>query len=90
MKIEDWKKENNIVYTTTRQCLTHPGEFYLIPHNPNMCIEALVVYLAAFDGHKEIFMLGYNHDMPASTNTWAEHVNGIIAAYPSSTFTCGL
>lgn len=79
-------QENNIVYTTTRQCLVNPGEFYLIPYNPNMCIESLVVYLAAFDGHKEIFIIGANNDMSASNNDWAKQVGRVIDLYRSTNF----
>ena len=77
---------NNIVYTTTRQCLIHPGEFYLIPYNPSMCIEALVVYLAAFDGHKEIFFLGAINDTPASSSGWINQVGRVIDLYRSTNF----
>jgi hypothetical protein len=45
-----------------RNCLMHPGEFYLIPYNTLMAIEALVLWMAAFDGHKEIYAMGYNND----------------------------
>ena len=79
-------QEKNIVYTTTRQCLVNPGEFYLIPYNPNMCIEALVVYLAAFDGHKEIFIIGANNDMSASNSSWREQVGRVIDLYRSTQF----
>lgn len=84
--IESKYQEKNIVYTTTRQCLTHPGEFYLIPYNPNMCIEALVVYLAAFDGHKEVFILGANQDMLASNSAWLEQISRVIGIYRSTQF----
>lgn len=83
---EENYQEKNIVYTTTRQCLLNPGEFYLIPYNPNMCIEALVVYLSAFDGHREIFMLGANQDLNSTNNTWASQVGRIIDLYKSTQF----
>lgn len=79
-------QEKNIVYTTTRQCLIHPSEFYLIPYNPNMCIEALVVYLAAFDGHQEVFIIGANSDLTASNSDWARQVGRIIELYKSTNF----
>lgn len=78
---------NNIVYTTTRNCLVNPGEFYLIPYNTLMSMEALILWLAAFDGHKEIFMLGYNNLTPGVTSEWMSHVNSVIAAFPSVKFT---
>lgn len=78
---------DNIVYTTTRNCLVNPGEFYLIPYNTLMSMEALILWLAAFDGHKEIFMLGYNKLTPGATSEWMSHVNSVIAAFPSVKFT---
>lgn len=84
--IERNYQEKNIVYTTTRQCLIYPGEFYLIPYNPNMCIEALVVYLAAFDGHKEVFIIGANNDMSASNSDWIRQISRIIELYKSTNF----
>jgi hypothetical protein len=78
---------DNIVYTTTRNCLVNPGEFYLIPYNTLMAMEALILWLAAFDGHKEIFMLGYNNLTLGTTSEWMSHVNSVIAAFPSVKFT---
>ena len=79
-------QEQNIVYTTARQCLIHPGEFYLIPYNIIIALEALPLYLAAFDGHQEIFLLGYTNDTPAGNTAWKEHVGNVISAYRSTKF----
>lgn len=62
--------QDNIIYTTPRNCLKHPGVFYLIPYNPVLIKEALSLYLAAFDGHKEIFMIGYNNLSDIGNSTW--------------------
>ena len=78
---------DNIVYTTTRNCLINPGEFYLIPYNTLMAIEALILWLAAFDGHKEIFMIGYNNLTKGTTSEWMSHVNSVISVFPSVKFT---
>jgi hypothetical protein len=77
---------DNIVYTTTRNCLVNPGEFYLIPYNTLLPMEALILWLAAFDGHKEIFMIGYNNQTAGTTDTWATSVNRVIGVYPSVKF----
>jgi hypothetical protein len=77
----------NIVYTTTRNCLVNPGEFYLIPYNTLMAMEALMLWLAAFDGHKEIFMIGYNNLTKGTTSEWMSHVNTVISVFPSVKFT---
>ena len=78
---------DNIVYTTTRNCLVNPGEFYLIPFNTLMAMEALILWLAAFDGHKEIYMIGYNNLTKGATSEWMSHVNTVISVFPSVKFT---
>jgi hypothetical protein len=78
--------QDNIVYTTPRNCLKYPGVFYLTPYNPVLVKQAILLYLAAFDGHKEIFLLGYNQYTDAGNNAWSAHVEEVIKAYTSTKF----
>jgi len=78
--------KDNIIYTTPKQCLKHPGMFYVIPYNPPMTKEVVLAYLAAFDGHKEVFLLGYQEDANIGQNNWAEQMNQVMLAYPSTKF----
>lgn len=78
--------ENNIVYTTARNCIATPGEFYLIPHSPRLLDVSQLVYLAAFDGHQEIFLLGYNKETPVGNPTWQNQVREVMDAYPGILF----
>jgi hypothetical protein len=78
--------QDNIVYTTPRNCLKYPAVFYLTPYNPVMIKHALLPYLAAFDGHKEIFLLGYNQYTNAGNTAWAAHVSEVINAYAGTKF----
>ena len=78
--------ENNVVYTTAKNCIAHPGEFYLIPLRPRLLLPALPVYLAAFDGHNEMFMLGYTKDTVYENPNWYNHVQEVIDAYPGIKF----
>ena len=73
---------DNVVYTTPKNCINHPGEFYLIPMRPNITDMAIAVYLAAFDGHKEIFLLGYHLETTGLRNTWINEITDIFSAYP--------
>jgi hypothetical protein len=55
--------DNNIVYTHSIKTLQYPGKFYLIPYDPYTDAGATALYIAAFDGHKIIYMLGMDlHD----------------------------
>jgi len=79
-------QETNTVYTTPRNCIAYPGEFYLIPQNPNLLDIAQILYLAAFDGHQEIFMLGYNKETPVENSNWINHCRTVMDAYPGVVF----
>lgn len=77
---------DNIVYTTASNCIAFPGEFYLIPYNPRLDILALPIYLAAFDGHEEIFLLGYTKDTRPENLGWQAHLDLVIKTYNSTNF----
>ena len=79
-------QENNIVYTTPKNCIVYPGEFYLIPQTPRLLDVALLLYLAAFDGHKEIFLLGYNNETPVQSQTWFNQIREVMDAYAGVKF----
>ena len=84
--IEAKYTEQNIVYTSASNCIKYPGEFYLIPFYPRLDVLALPIYLAAFDGHKEIFMMGYNNETQSGTRNWQADVNQVIGTYPGVQF----
>lgn len=79
-------QQQNIVYTTGRNCIANPGEFYLIPHRPRLIDMMMAVYLAAFDGHQEIFLLGYTDETPGDSLNWESQLTEIFLAYPDVKF----
>lgn len=73
--------DDNIVYAHADAILSHPGRFYLIPQNVYIDAGALAAYIACFDGHKKVFLLGYDQYPDASpTNNVYTGTNG----YPSA------
>ena len=78
--------QTTLVYTNTARCLRYPGAFYLIPYAPYLCDLALAVYLAAFDNHREIFLIGYNNDSPSQASTWQQDVNAVFQCYANTQF----
>lgn len=84
--VESGYQIDNIVYTTASNCIAFPGEFYLIPYNPRLDVLALPIYLAAFDGHQEVFLLGYNQELVSGLINWQSHVNSVFRAYPMVKF----
>ena len=84
--LESGYQQTNIVYTTPKNCINHPGDFYLIPMRLNIVDMASIVYLAAFDGHKEIFLLGYNKLIEGGQIGWESTIADIFSAYPGTQF----
>ena len=84
--IENNYYEDNVVYTTAKNCILNPSNFYLIPNRPRLHDMALPPYLAAFDGHKEIFLLGYIKDTPSDHLAWVDNLSDVFAAYSSTKF----
>lgn len=54
------KCEDNIVYGSTDMMLKYPGKFYMIPQNPNWDAGSMAAYLACFDGHKQVYLMGFD------------------------------
>lgn len=85
--IEEAEYESkSTVYTTSSICLEHPGRFYLIPFQPMLDRLAIAAYVAAFDGHQEVFLLGYNNDTIGITSSWRDDVNKVFQAYTDTRF----
>lgn len=81
--------QDNIVYTTARNCIANPGDFYLIPNRPHILDMATIVYLAAFDAHREIFLLGYTKELDPGRNTWLTDMVRIFDTYPVDFYLVG-
>jgi len=79
-------QHDNIVYTTARNCIANPGEFYLIPYKPRLIDMTTAVYLAAFDGHQEVFLLGYTDESPGDSLNWEAQLADVFLAYPGVKF----
>ena len=80
--------EEIMVYTNTSSCLKHPGEFFIIPYGIKSTSEAIAAWLACFDGHKEIYLLGYDQYTRDSVRRTKliDSVERVIKAYSSTKF----
>jgi hypothetical protein len=65
---------DNVVYTSSLHLFKNPNKFYLIPYDPYCDAGTTAAYIAAFDGHKKIFLLGFdNQDTPGHNyNVYAD------------------
>ena len=84
--LETGYQRDNVVYTTARNCIANPGEFYLIPYKPRLIDMTIAVYLAAFDGHQEVFLLGYTDETNGNSLNWEAQLADVFLAYPGVKF----
>ena len=60
---------DHIVYSSADAVLEYPGKFYLTPQNPSWDAGCIAAYLACFDGHKTVYLIGFdNHSGEAEIN----------------------
>ena len=52
--------EQTIVYGNANLVLDYPGKFYLTPQDPSWDMGAIAAYLACFDGHQTVYLLGFD------------------------------
>ena len=71
---------DNIVYTHSEHIVNYSGKFYLIPQNVSYDAGSIAIYMACFDGHKKVFMMGYDsYDVPGKINNVYKNTNGYPA-----------
>jgi hypothetical protein len=51
---------NHVVFSTTENIIKYPNTFHLVPQNPAWNAGAVATYLACFDGHATVYLLGHD------------------------------
>jgi hypothetical protein len=73
--------DSNIVYSNADSVLKYPGKFYLTPQNMYLDAGALAAYMACFDGHKKVFLIGYDqYETPTKINNIYKDTNGYLSS----------
>jgi len=76
------------VYSHARNCIDDPGEYYLVPYGVRGKSIAVATWLACFDGHTEIFLLGadamFDDDTPDRKTV--NGLNAVFNDYPTVKF----
>jgi hypothetical protein len=68
---------NNIVYSNAIHLLEHPSKFYLIPYDPYADAGTTAAYIAAFDGHTTIYLIGFDgYDLQGHNSNIYADTNG--------------
>ncbi len=65
--VESGYAKNNVVYGGYKSILTHGEDITLIPKHPSFSTGNTATHIASFDGHKEVFLIGFNPDPKQKT-----------------------
>lgn len=76
---------DNVVYSTAQGVLSHPGKMYLTPQNPPWNAGAIAAYMAAFDGHTKVFLLGFETE-DKERPFWVKAAKEVFTTYPETDF----
>lgn len=72
--VDNGYQERSIVYTNAKNCIAFPGEFYLTPYSPVLSGVASAAYLAAFDEHPEVYLVGVD-GYDTDSNVVKKHID---------------
>lgn len=79
--------DGHIVYSNAQYVLEYPGKFYLVPQNPAFDAGSLAAYLACFDGHRKIYLLGFDRYSGNNENSfWVKTLIHIMTVYNNVEF----
>lgn len=70
---------DHIIYANAKVLLKYPGKFYLVPHDIPWNAGAIAAYLACFDGHKKVYLLGFDNGAGQNVNN---NIFAGTACYP--------
>ena len=88
-EIKEAKYQERVsVYTYARNCIDDPGEYYLVPYQMRGKSVVVATWLACFDGHTEIFLIGVDgltaQDEP--DEKLIKQMNRVLEDYPTVKF----
>ena len=65
--VESGYAKDNVVYGGYKSILTHGEDITLIPKHPAFSTGNTATHIASFDGHKEVYLIGFNPDPKQKT-----------------------
>jgi hypothetical protein len=66
--IEKSTSEKTTILSNGVNLLTHPGKVHLIPYNVSFNAGAIAAYMACFDGHKRVYLMGFDNQPKENVN----------------------
>lgn len=61
--------DDNVVLAHAEQIVKFPGKYHLVPYDKYWNAGAIATWLACFDGHKVVYLLGFDNQVIKGKNT---------------------
>ena len=74
-------ERSTIIFTSPSCVIEWPGRFYPVPYTPYLTDMATALYLASFDQHEEVFLLGVNCDVAWPDKNVVPDMTAVMTAY---------
>lgn len=78
--------QKTVIYSNANMVIGHPNRLYPTPYSPYLADEALACYLACFDGHTEVFLIGFNHEIQWDDRMVIPDMITVMKTYPGVKF----
>ena len=78
--------ETTVIYSNANMVIDHPNRLYPTPYSPYLADEAIAAYLACFDGHEEVFLIGFNRETAWDDKMVVPDMITVMEAYPGVKF----
>lgn len=78
--------EHTVVYSDQKRVMSYQNKLFLIPYCVRLCDPALALYLACFDQHQEIYVLGADKDLPCRQPGWDRQLAEVMRCYDNCQF----
>lgn len=78
--------QHTVIYSNANMVIDHPNRLYPTPYSPYLADEAIATYLACFDGHEEIFLLGFNQETVWDDKMVIPDMITVMKSYPGVKF----
>lgn len=78
-QLETKLSDHTAIYTSTANCIANPGRCFMVPYNFKSSSIAVATYLAAFDGHKEVFLVGSEPPLDATSRN--KYIAGLLLVF---------
>lgn len=78
--------QHTTVYSNSSCVIEWPQHFYPVPYAPYLSDPAMAIYLASFDQHQEVFLIGFNIEIAWDDRKVPSDIASVMTAYAGTRY----